>query len=242
VIPVFFKQVKYRGDTFTYIIADEASREAVVVDPSFNADAVIRILKARRFRLKYIIDTHGHVDHTATNEKLKGVFHSGIVAHELSRVSHDVSVTDGDVLRIGKIVIRVIHTPGHSRDGICLLVGNKLLTGDTLFVGKCGRTDFPGGSPKDLYTSLLQKLARFDGSIEVYPGHDYGSSRSSTIAKERQTNPAMQDRTLQQFVLFSQTRSRLNILILDFVSRLLDRPAVNRLVAPLFMLIQGYSQ
>ena len=241
-ILVFFKQVKYRGDNFTYIVADEASGEAVVVDPSFNADAVIPILKAQRFRLKYIVDTHEHVDHTVTNEKLKKVFHSKIVAHELSRVSHDISVTDGDALRVGKITMRVIHTPGHSPDSISLLVGDRLLTGDTLFVGKCGRTDFPGGSPKDMYTSLLQKLAKFDGNIKVYPGHDYGSSWSSTIAKERQTNPAMQDRTLQQFILFSQTHSRLNSLVLSSVSRILDHPAMNRLFAHMFLIIQGYSQ
>jgi glyoxylase-like metal-dependent hydrolase (beta-lactamase superfamily II) len=241
VVLVFFKQVKYRGGTFTYIVADESSGEAVVIDPSFNANAVIPVLEAHRFSLKYIVDTHGHVDHTATNEKLKKAFHSKIIAHELSGASHDVSVSDGDVIRIGKIPMRVIYTPGHSSDGICLLVNGKLFTGDTLLVGLSGRTDLPGGSPEDMNASL-QKLARLDGNIEVYPGHDVGSSRSSTIAKERQTNPAMQNRTVQQFILFSQTHSRLNRLVLSSLSRVQYYPVMNRLFAHLFLMTQGYLE
>ena len=169
---MFFKQIKYRGDNFTYIIADEASGEVAVIDPSFNVDAVILILKDQSFNLKYIINTHGHTDHTAGNEELKSVFHSKIIAHKLSHVNQDISVVDGDTIRLGTVTIKVIHTPGHTPDSICLLTDGKLLTGDTLFVGECGRTDLPGGSAKDLYTSLLQKIAKLDDNLEVYPGHD----------------------------------------------------------------------
>jgi glyoxylase-like metal-dependent hydrolase (beta-lactamase superfamily II) len=201
---MFFKQIKYRGDNFSYIIADEAEREAAVVDPSFNADAIIRILRDRNFNLKYIINTHGHPDHTAGNEGLKSVFHSKIVAHQLSRVSQDISVNDGDTIHLGAITIKIIHTPGHTPDGICLLADGKLLTGDTLFVGECGRTDLAGSSAKDMYTSLLQKIVKLDDNIEVYPGHDYGPFPNSTIAKEKQTNYTLQNRTLQQFIRFMQ--------------------------------------
>jgi glyoxylase-like metal-dependent hydrolase (beta-lactamase superfamily II) len=202
---MFFKQVKYRGDNFSYIIADEASGEAAVVDPSFNVDAIILILKDRNFRLKYIINTHGHVDHAAGNEELKAAFHSKIVAHKLSHVNQDVSIIDGDTIRLGAITIKVMHTPGHTPDSVCLLTDGKLLTGDTLFVGECGRTDLPGGSAEDMYTSLLQKIARLDDNIEVYPGHDYGPFPNSTIAKEKQTNYTLQNRTLRQFIQFMQT-------------------------------------
>lgn len=201
---MFFEQIKYRGDNFSYIIADEASREAAVVDPSFNVDAIVLILKDQNFNLKYIINSHGHADHTAGNEELKSAYHSKIVAHKLSHVNKDISVIDGDIIRLGTVTIKVIHTPGHSPDSICLLTDGKLLTGDTLFVGECGRTDLPGGSAKDMYTSLLQEIAKLDDSIEVYPGHDYGPFPSSTIAKEKQTNYTLQNRTLQQFVLFMQ--------------------------------------
>jgi len=202
---MFFKQIKYRSDNFSYIIADEASGEAVVVDPSFNFDAIILILKDQKFNVKYIINTHGHVDHTAGNEDLKSAFHSKIVAHKLSSVNKDMSVVDGDMIRVGAVAIKVIHTPGHSPDGICLLADGKLLTGDTLFVGECGRTDLTGGSAKDMYTSLLQKIAKLDGSIEVYPGHDYGPSPNSTIAQEKRTNYTLQSRTLQEFLEFMQS-------------------------------------
>jgi glyoxylase-like metal-dependent hydrolase (beta-lactamase superfamily II) len=202
---MFFKQIKYRGDNFSYIIADEASGDAVVVDPSFNVDAIILILRDQNFNLKYIINTHGHVDHTAGNQDLKSTFHSKIVAHKLSRVNMDISVVDGDVIRLGALAIKVIHTPGHSPDGICLLVDGKLLTGDTLFVGECGRTDLAGGSTKDMYTSLLQKIAKLDGRTEVYPGHDYGPAPNSTIGQEKQTNYTLQSRTLEEFVEFMQS-------------------------------------
>jgi len=202
---MFFKQIKYRGDNFSYVIADVASKEAAVVDPGFNTDAVILILKEENFNLKYIINTHGHADHTAGNEELKSAFHSKIVAHKLAHVSQDISVVDGDRIRLGTVTIEIIHTPGHTPDGICLLTDGKLLTGDTLFVGECGRTDLPGGSATDMYVSLLQRIARLDDSIEVYPGHDYGPFPNSTIGREKQTNYTLQERTLQQFVQFMQT-------------------------------------
>ena len=201
---MFFKQIKYRGDNFSYIIADEASGEAVAVDPSFNVDAIILVLKDQNFNLKYVIDTHGHSDHTAGNEELRSAFHSKIVAHKLSHVNKDISVVDGDTIRVGTITIKVLHTPGHTPDSICLLTDGKLLTGDTLFVGECGRTDLPGGSAKDMYSSLLQKIAKLDDNLEVYPGHDYGPFPNSTIAKEKQTNYTLQNRTLQQFIQFMQ--------------------------------------
>lgn len=201
---MYFKQIKYRGDNFSYIIADEASGEAVVVDPSFNVDAIILVLKDQNFNLKYVINTHGHTDHTAGNEDLKSAFHSKIVAHQFSHVNKDISVVDGDTIRVGAVTIKVVHTPGHSPDGICLLADGKLLTGDTLFVGECGRTDLAGGSAKDMYASLLQKIAKLDGSIEVYPGHDYGPLPNSTIAEEKRTNYTLQNRSLQQFIEFMQ--------------------------------------
>jgi hydroxyacylglutathione hydrolase len=201
---MFFKQIKYRGDNFSYIIADEASGEAAVVDPSFNIDAIILILKDQNFNLKYIINTHGHADHTAGNEQLKTAFHCKIVAHKLSHVNQDISVVDGNIIHLGSIAIKVMHTPGHTPDGICLLTDGKLLTGDTLFVGECGRTDLPGSSAKDMYISLLQKIAKLDDAIEVYPGHDYGPRPNSTIGKEKQTNYTLQNRTLQQFIQFMQ--------------------------------------
>ena len=201
-VAMFFKQIKQRGDNFYYVVADEITREAVVIDPGFNADVIIRLLRDRNFSVKYVIDTHQHRDHNAGNKEIKSEFGAKVVAHELSDVEKDTCVVDGDILEVGKVVIKVIHTPGHSPDGICLLVDGKLLTGDTLFVGECGRTDLPGGSSVDMYDSLFGKLMKLDDDIEVFPGHDYGLSPSSTIGLEKKTNYVLEKRTLEEFVEF----------------------------------------
>lgn len=199
---MFFKQIKHRGDNFSYVIADETTKQAAVVDPSFNSDAIIQLLKNQGLNAEYVINTHGHMDHTAGNEDFKSSSEAKVVAHRLSRIHKDIGVTDGDTVSVGAVSIRVIHTPGHTPDSICLLADGKLLTGDTLFVGECGRTDMPGGSPEDMHRSLFQKLMKLDDSIEVYPGHDYGTRPHSTIGIEKKTNYVLEKRTLQEFVEF----------------------------------------
>ena len=199
---MFFKQVIQRGDNFSYIIADDTTKEAAVVDPSFNADAIIRILRDQNLDVKFVINTHDHSDHTASNEDFRSKFGAKVVAHKLANVNKDVSVVEGDVIRMGEIVIKVIHTPGHTQDSICLLVDDKLLTGDTLFIGECGRTDLPGGSAEDMYHSLFGKLMKLDDNIKVYPGHDYGPKPYSTIGVERRTNYTLQKRAVDEFIAF----------------------------------------
>lgn len=199
---MFFKQVIQRGDNFSYIIADDTTKEAAVVDPSFNADAIIRILKDQNLNVRYVINTHHHSDHTASNEDFRSKFGAKVVAHKLAHVNKDISMVDGEVIRVGEIVIKVIHTPGHTQDSICLLVDDKLLTGDALFVGECGRTDLPGGSAEDMYHSLFDKLMRLNDNIKVYPGHDYGPKPHSTIGIERRSNYTLQKRTLDEFIAF----------------------------------------
>ena len=199
---MFFKQVIQRGDNFSYIIADDSTKEAAVVDPSFNADAIIRILRNQNLNVKFVINTHDHSDHTASNEDFRSNFGAKVVAHRLAHVDKDVSVVEGDVVRVGEMVIKVIHTPGHTPDSICLLVDDKLLTGDTLFIGECGRTDLPGGSAEDMYHSLFGKLMKLDDNIKVYPGHDYGPKPYSTIGVERRTNYTLQKRAVDEFIAF----------------------------------------
>ena len=202
---MFFRQVQQHGDNFSYIIADDATREAAVVDSSFNAGEIIRVLKTENLKLKYVINTHDHFDHTAGNEELLSMLSAKTVAHKLSRINADVAVDDGDIIRLGNMPIKVIYTPGHTPDSICLLVDNKkLLTGDTLFVGECGRTDLLGGSSRSMYDSLFNKLLKLNDAVEVYPGHDYGSKPYSTIGEERRTNYVLQPRSLMEFIAFMQ--------------------------------------
>lgn len=200
---MFFRQVQQHGDNFSYIIADDTTREAAVVDSSFNAGEITRIIKAENLKLKYIINTHSHSDHTAGNAELRSIFKVKIVAHKLSKIYAALKVDDGDVIHVGKIPIQVIYTPGHTPDSICLLVDNqKLLTGDTLFVGECGRTDMPGGNSKSMYNSLFHKILKLNDDMEVYPGHDYGPKTSSTIGEEKRSNYTLQPRSLLEFIEF----------------------------------------
>lgn len=200
---MFFRQIQQHGDNFSYIIADPETREAAVIDSSYNATEIIKTIKSQSLRLKYIFNTHGHSDHTAGNSEMRSIFSVKIVSHNQSKTNSDIKVDDGEVLNIGKISIRVLYTPGHTPDSICLLVDkDKLFTGDTLFVGECGRTDLPGGNAKKLYESLFNKILSLDDSVAVYPGHDYGSQPSSTIGYERKTNYVLQPRSLKDFIMF----------------------------------------
>ena len=200
---MFFKQIQQHGDNFSYILADENTKEAAVVDSSYNAGEIIKTIQTNDFTLKYVINTHGHSDHTAGNNELKSFFGAKTVGHSQSKVNYDISIQDSDTLTVGKITIKIIYTPGHTNDGICLLVDNKkLLTGDTLFVGECGRTDFAGGSSKSMYDSLFNKILKLDESIQVYPGHDYGKRPFSTIGEERKSNYTLQPRSLSDFIEF----------------------------------------
>ena len=200
---MFFRQIQQHGDNFSYIIADDLTREAAVVDPSYNAGVISSVIKAENLKLVYIIDTHGHSDHTAGNQELRSIFGAKIAAHKQSRVNADIKVDEGEIISIGSVPMEIIYTPGHTPDSICLLVDNqKLLTGDTLFVGECGRTDLPGGNSKSMYNSLFNKIAKLNDSIEVYPGHDYGSKSYSTIGEEKRENYTLKPRSLAEFIRF----------------------------------------
>ena len=109
---------------------------------------------------------------------------------------------DGDTIKLNGTKIEVIYTPGHTPDSICLIAGNKLLTGDTLFVGECGRTDLPGGDSGSLYDSLFKKIIPLDNSLEVYPGHDYGLKPDSTLGFEKEHNYVLKPRTREEFMRF----------------------------------------
>jgi hydroxyacylglutathione hydrolase len=200
---MFFKQIQQHGDNFSYIIADQKTKEAAVVDPSYNAGEISRLLKTEGLQLKYVINTHGHSDHTAGNTELLSTFKAKLVAHNLSRLHPDLPVENNDTISIGKISIQILHTPGHTNDSICLLIDNQtVLTGDTLFVGECGRTDLPTGNSKNMYDSLFNKLLKLNDDVKVYPGHDYGTKPFSTIGEERKNNYTLKPRSLEEFIEF----------------------------------------
>ena len=185
---------------FSYIVEDTSTHEAIVIDPSWDLEKLTKTIDEQNLKIKYIVNTHWHDDHTRGNEKLSKQLGVKIIQHEASQLKNDLTVSDGDSIEFGSSFLMVYHTPGHSKDSICLLGGGKIFTGDTLFVGYCGRIDLPGGSAKELYHSLFDVIANFTDGLVLYPGHDYGSSSTSTIGKEKQTNPVMQRISEAEFI------------------------------------------
>ncbi|HXW03070.1 MAG TPA: hydroxyacylglutathione hydrolase family protein [Nitrosarchaeum sp.] len=185
---------------FTYVVEDEETDEAIVIDPSWDLEQIEQIIERNNLKIKYIVNTHHHFDHTIGNDGMVKLTNAKIIQHEKSELKHDITVKDGDVIEFGNSKLTVLHTPGHSKDSMCLIGDGKIFSGDTLFVGNCGRIDLPGGSAKELYHSLFDVLYSLNDDLTLYCGHNYGSSLTSTIGKEKLTNFVMQKRTEQEFL------------------------------------------
>jgi len=200
---MIFKQIAVGTfQNFSYIIGDDETKAAAMIDPAWQVDKLLKICEELGLKVKYVINTHSHQDHAEGNEKVAKLTGAKIIMQKNSPLRKDIAVKDGDVIEIGSTRIKAMHTPGHCPDHICLLTDGKLLTGDSLFVGECGRTDLTGGNPSDMYDSLFNKILRLDDNVEVYPGHDYGNRPSSTIGYERQNNYTLKPRSLDEFVRF----------------------------------------
>jgi len=187
---------------FTYVLEDEETKESVIIDPSWDLELVLEIIERNDLKVKYIINTHHHFDHTIGNDAMVQHTKSKILQHTSSTLKNDIRISDGEKIIFGKSELTVIHTPGHSKDSVCLVGDGKIFSGDTLFVGNCGRIDLPGGSAKELYHSLFDMLYKLDDNLMLYPGHNYGSSPNSTIGKEKKTNFVLQPRTELEFLDF----------------------------------------
>ena len=185
---------------FTYVVEDDETSEAIVIDPSWDLDEIEQVINRNDLKIKYIVNTHHHFDHTLGNQAMAESTGAPIIQHEESELENDIKVKDGDVIKFGNSELRVYHTPGHSKDSICLVGDGKIFSGDTLFVGNCGRVDLPGGSAKELYHSLFDILYALDDNLELYCGHNYGHAKISSIGKEKTTNLVMQRRTEEEFL------------------------------------------
>lgn len=191
-----------------YLLSCPKTGKAAVVDPGGDADRILDTLQSAGLELVYIIATHGHPDHVCDNRKLKAATGAQIIMHETDddffsseqakdffsmlgleeSPPADLRVADGDTISFGEVTMAVIHTPGHTPGGICLYNAPDLLTGDTLFVGGIGRTDFPGGDHQQLINAIQSKLLVLPPETIVWPGHGYGGSQS-TIEQEAGANP-----------------------------------------------------
>lgn len=185
---------------FSYIVEDEETDSAIIIDPSWDLDELEAVIRRHNLAVRYIVNTHHHFDHTLGNHAMAVSTGAPVVQHKASELEHDISVSDGDVIEFGSSSLKVVHTPGHSKDSICLIGDGKIFSGDTLFVGSCGRVDLPGGDAGQMYESLSEILHGMDDALILYPGHDYGRSATSTLGAEKRTNMVMQKRTREQFL------------------------------------------
>ena len=192
-----------RMANFTYVICDEKTDECAIIDPSWDLEAVMSVIKKNGLKPKFIINTHSHFDHVLGNEQMAKLTGAKIVQHRNSELPKDISVEDGQTISLGETVLRVLHTPGHSQDSVCLILeGECVITGDTLFVGNCGRVDLPGSDAAEMYRSLYHKVSLLDENLVVYPGHNYGSTPTSTIGNEKKNNFVLHLKSESDFISF----------------------------------------
>ncbi len=191
-----------------YIVGCAKSGKGAVIDPGGDVDRILAATQELGLSIEYILATHGHPDHVCGNRQLKEATGASIIFHKIdddffqkpevgnyfsmlgfeASPPADITVEEGETITIGEEKLTVIHTPGHTPGGICLHNGLDLITGDTLFVGAIGRTDFPGGSYSELIEMVTNKLLILPDETVVWPGHGYGGKRS-TIGEEKRSNP-----------------------------------------------------
>lgn len=198
----------------TYIVSCVRTGHTVIIDPGGNPEKILSIVRENGLTVDSILNTHGHADHGLANNDLKVALNIPIYIHKDDdtffanpdirlRIAQelglpiesqaDVKLMDGDILKVGDIEIKVIHTPGHSPGSVCFLVEGNLFTGDTLFVGDIGRTDLIGGSMSTLLQSIKERILTLPPDTIVRPGHDYGETSTSTLAWEMKENPYITD-------------------------------------------------
>ncbi len=186
------------NSTYTYLLLDTPTHQALIIDPvDTHYREYLRELSG--YTLGLILDTHLHADHVTAAHLLQQETDADYgLAVPLEGV--DTILSDQQIITVGDITITVLSTPGHTPDSVCFLVGNYLFTGDTLLIGKCGRTDFQDGSAAQLYDSITQKLFALPDSTLVYPGHDYQQRKVSTIGQEKNTNERIAHCSKAEFI------------------------------------------
>ena len=198
---MIFEQLS-AGGCRSYLIGCAESCAAALIDPEVSLIDRYEGLAARNgLRIHYVIDTHTHADHFSATRTIARRLEVPVAMHRLSPAPFvDLRLDDGEMLALGKLRVEVLHTPGHTRDSMCLSVADRVFTGDTLLIGATGRTDLPGGDPEALFDSLFNRVLRLDPAAKVYPAHEYKGRDHSTIADEVASNPRLQIRDRAKFI------------------------------------------
>jgi glyoxylase-like metal-dependent hydrolase (beta-lactamase superfamily II) len=207
--PLYLKQMELGPmENFVYLVGDAKTREVLVVDPAWQVDTVIRVAKEEDLKIKGALVSHYHFDHTNGVEELLESVDCPVYVNKNDVPYLDVkstnvrAVDDGATVKAGDVEIRMVHTPGHTPGSQCFHVQNGLISGDTLFIGACGRCDLPGGDARQMYESLTQRLMKFDDATILYPGHNYADKPTSTMGREKHSNPYLMCDSLDNFLKF----------------------------------------
>jgi glyoxylase-like metal-dependent hydrolase (beta-lactamase superfamily II)/rhodanese-related sulfurtransferase len=198
---MIFEQIA-TGGCQSYLVGCADTSAGALIDPELSqVDRYVALAARDGLRIRYLIDTHTHADHFSGTRELARRLAVPVVMHRASLAPFvDMRLDDGEMLVVGKLRLRALHTPGHTRDSMCLVAEDRAFTGDTLLIGGTGRTDLPTGDPEALHDSLFNKLLKLDAALQVYPAHDYKGQGHSTIAQELAANPRLQKGDRTEFV------------------------------------------
>lgn len=211
---IYLKQLSLgSAQNFIYLIGDASTRDCLVIDPAWEVQAIRDQAASDGMTIQGIALTHSHHDHCNGARALQRelglplYLHPAELGHMKQPFNEVTLLSDGASLRVGELAIRVLHTPGHTPGGLCFLLEDLLITGDTLFVGGCGRCDLPGGSGEQMYESLHEKIGQLPPETRILPGHDYGSRPVSTIKEELAQNPYFLQKDKKAFIGYRMSPS-----------------------------------
>ena len=203
---MIFEQIA-TGGCQSYLVGCEATRSAVLIDPEFSQiGRYLGLVSQLGLHVRYVVDPHTHADHFSGSRELGKALGAPVVMNRLSPAPFaDIRLDDGDMLIVGEMRLQALHTPGHTRDSMCLVMADRVFTGDTLLIGGTGRTDLPSGDPHQLHESLFDKLLKLPRETLVFPAHDYKGRSCSTIGDEIDTNPRLAKTDRAEFVEMMQS-------------------------------------
>jgi hydroxyacylglutathione hydrolase len=214
---LYFQQLEMGPmQNFVYLIGSTETRKVAVVDAAWEIDRILRIAAADEMEITHAFVTHTHPDHVGgrfAGVEIEGVTEllskckTKIVVHKAEAEflkglspSDIIKAESGDKIDVGGVEIQLLHTPGHTPGSQCFLVDNRIVSGDTLFIGACGRVDLPGSNPEQMYYSLTQKLMALPDDMILFPGHNYSATSTSTMGEQKKTNPYLRFTSLKQFL------------------------------------------